>query len=199
MAPIPLVSRFTHPFLFFVFSPFKPRTFIKKVSSQELRGWRPNTGMKMGQEVRGGEAQDRRGNWRKKFFTACGTRQPSRTSVVLIPPFWLSTIFTLSLLIPTHSRYKAATPSRMLRLTFYTTAGLVALEIIMPALSATPPPRWKDLRGWDPYNGADKVTTNISALYNLVHLRAFFMSDIQGFSSQEETYGYLEMDRFINV
>ncbi|KYQ51597.1 hypothetical protein ALC60_09295 [Trachymyrmex zeteki] len=68
---------------------------------------------------------------------------------------------------PTYSRYKAATPSRMLRLTFYTTAGLVVLEIIMPALSATPSPRWKDLRGRGPYNRADKVAANVSALYNL--------------------------------
>jgi len=69
---------------------------------------------------------------------------------------------------------KLRPPSRMLRLTFYMTAGLVALKIIMPALSATPPPRWKDLRERererererDPYK-ADKVAANISALYNL--------------------------------
>lgn len=96
MAPIPLVLSFTRPFLFFVLSPFKPRTFIKKVSCQELRGWRPNTGMKIGQEIQGGGegVQSGRGNWRKKFFTACGTR-PSRISAVLISPYW-STILTLS-------------------------------------------------------------------------------------------------------
>ncbi|KYN38139.1 hypothetical protein ALC56_07469 [Trachymyrmex septentrionalis] len=100
----------------------------------------------MGQEVQGGREGAKRTRELEKEIFYCLRHETS---------------------FPTHSRYKAATPSRTLRLTFYTTAGLVALEIIMPALSATPPPRWKDLRGRDPYNRADKVAANISALYNL--------------------------------
>lgn len=131
----------------------------------------------MGQEVRGERKADK-GIGERNFLL------PAARDLLRGPPSFLSHLpgflpFSPShFLVPTHSRYKTATPSRMLRLTFYTTAGLVALEIIMPALSATPPLRWKDLRGWDPYNGADKVTTNISTLYNLVRLCAFFMSRI---------------------
>lgn len=95
MAPIPLVLRFTHPFLSFSLSLvlflFKPRTFIKKVSSQGLQGWRPNTGMKMGQEVRGRRKADKGIGERNFLLPAARDLLRGPPSSLSHPP-WLSTV-----------------------------------------------------------------------------------------------------------
>lgn len=106
MAPIPLVLRFTHP-PFFVLSPFKQRTFIKKVllpknsgGEDRIQEW------KWDKRFEGGARQTR--ELEKEIFY-CLRHETSFED--LHRPYPLPGFLPFSpshLRIPTHSRYKAA-------------------------------------------------------------------------------------------
>jgi len=140
MAPIPLALRFTHPFLFSSSSSLSREHSLKKSPPKNSRGEDRIQEWKWDKRFEGGRKADERIGERNFLLPAARDILRGPSSSLSHPSGFLP--FSPShLLFPTHSRYKAATPSRMLKLTFYTTARLVVLEIIMPALSATQPPR----------------------------------------------------------
>lgn len=132
----------------------------------------------MGQEVRGGRKVDEGIGERNFLLPAAWDLLRGSPSPVLHPPGFLP-VLTLSPFHPHLFAVQSCDPFAHAEADVLYDCGVGCTENnYASAKRDATPSRWKDLRGWDPYNGADKVTTNIFALYNLVRLHAFFMSRI---------------------
>lgn len=163
---------FTHPvFLFRPFLPLSREHSLKSPLPSAAGAKRPNTRMKMGQLENGGEEEGGGGGWKadegigERNFLPPTARDllPGPTPSLFHPAGFLTFSRSLTSSPPTPSTsYKAAAASCMLRLTFYTTAGVGSIENnYAVALSATSPRMEHPPREGEndiPWIGSDRVT-----------------------------------------